>query len=138
MKRVDVVAGIIFNSQRTHVLLALRKPDQHQGNRWEFPGGKIEPDETQEEALKRELLEEINLSVESCTHRQTLEHHYTDKHVRLHFRDVTAFTGTPRGCEGQQLDWVALEDLADLSFPEANQPIVDALVNLSGAATRRL
>lgn len=129
MKRVDVVAGIIFDATRTQVLLALRKPDQHQGNLWEFPGGKIEPDETQINALKRELLEEIDLSVDSCVHRKTLEHHYADKHVLLHFWDVTAFNGTPRGCEGQRLEWVLLEELAELSFPEANQIIVDELMS---------
>ena len=130
MSRVDVVAGIIFDAPGKRVLVALRKPDQHQGNLWEFPGGKIESDETQKSALRRELLEEIDLAVESCAHRRTLEHHYADKHVLLHFWDVTSFSGTPRGCEGQRLEWVSLEDLAQLSFPEANQVIVDELVDL--------
>ncbi|MFK8080867.1 MAG: NUDIX domain-containing protein [Granulosicoccus sp.] len=131
MKLVEVVAGIIFDKPQKHVLLALRKPDQHQGNRWEFPGGKIEPDELQRDALQRELLEEIDLTVLSSSHRRTLEHHYTDKYVRLHFWDITRFSGTPRGCEGQLLEWVRLDDLASLSFPEANQPIVDELLGLS-------
>lgn len=129
MKRVDVVAGIIFDEARTQVLLALRKPDQHQGNLWEFPGGKIEADEAQADALQRELLEEIDVTVECCTHRRTLEHHYADKHVQLHFWDVTAFSGTPRGCEGQRLEWVFLNDLVDFNFPEANQVIVEELIN---------
>jgi len=128
MKRVDVVAGIILDAERKRVLLALRKPEQHQGNLWEFPGGKIESDETQADALRRELHEEIDLVVERSLHRRTLEHQYTDKHVRLHFWDVTAFAGTPRGCEGQRLEWVLLDDLAGFSFPEANQEIVDELV----------
>jgi len=131
MKCVDVVAGIVFDPRGKQVLLALRKPEQHQGDRWEFPGGKIEADETQSDALRRELQEEIDLTVQRCTHRRTLEHHYADKHVRLHFWDVTAFTGTPRGCEGQRLEWVSLESLAGLRFPEANQPIVD---DLAGSA----
>ncbi|MFK7994177.1 MAG: 8-oxo-dGTP diphosphatase MutT [Granulosicoccus sp.] len=131
MKRVDVVAGIIFDASRERVLLALRKPDQHQGNRWEFPGGKIESGESQADALKRELFEEIGLSVEQSSHRRTLEHHYVDKHVRLHFWDITVFTGKPQACEGQQLKWVVLSDLAGLRFPEANQAIVDELVTIS-------
>jgi 8-oxo-dGTP diphosphatase len=128
MKTINVVAGIIFDQQREHVLLALRKPDQHQGGRWEFPGGKIEPDESQVDALARELLEEVNLCVDHSCHRQSLEHRYTDKHVQLHFYDVTRFTGTPAGCEGQELRWVAIPELSSLAFPYANQPIVDQLV----------
>ena len=128
MKVIDVVAGIIFDAEQARVLLALRKPDQHQGDRWEFPGGKIEPEETHTAALKRELLEELAIDVLQCQHRRTLEHHYADRHVRLHFRDVTSFTGEPRGCEGQQLAWFTIAELAQLHFPEANQPVVDDLL----------
>lgn len=131
LKLIDVVAGVIFDDERKHVLLALRKPEQHQGDRWEFPGGKMEAGETQADALKRELKEEINLSVERCRHRSTLEHHYPDKHVRLHFWDVDQFSGQPQGCEGQRLEWVALTELAVFRFPEANQPVVDELVGLA-------
>lgn len=127
MKQVDVVAGVIFNAERTEVLLALRKPEQHQGDRWEFPGGKIEGAESPEAALARELYEEISIQVEECSPRLTLEHQYPDKHVRLNFRDVTRFSGEPHGQEGQQLRWVKLQELPQLSFPEANQPVVEAL-----------
>ncbi len=132
MSVVDVVAGIIFDARAEHVLLALRKPEQHQGDRWEFPGGKMEPGESQADALARELSEEIDIQVGHSVHRQTLEHHYADKHVRLHFWDVTAFSGTPRGVEGQRLEWVAIADLAALKFPDANQPVVDGLIGLTG------
>ena len=127
-KIVEVVAGIIFDVAREHVLLALRKPDQHQGNLWEFPGGKLELGESQADALARELSEEINLAVVSCTHRCSLEHHYADKHVQLHFWDVTTFTGEPQGCEGQELRWVALSDLPAYAFPAANQAVVEQLL----------
>lgn len=131
MSVVDVVAGIIFDTNAEYVLLALRKPEQHQGDRWEFPGGKMEANESQADALKRELSEEIDIRVDHSAHRQTLEHHYSDKHVRLHFWDVTSFSGTPRGCEGQRLEWVAIAELAALTFPDANQPIVDSLLKLA-------
>lgn len=128
MKAIDVVAGVIFNDARDHVLLALRKPEQHQGDRWEFPGGKLEAGEAQQQGLARELYEEVAIRVTRSAHRLTLEHEYPDKHVRLHFWDVTNFTGEPHGCEGQELRWVALGDLPSLSFPEANGVIVDQLV----------
>lgn len=128
MKCIDVVAGIIFDTRRKQVLVALRKPEQHQGDRWEFPGGKMEAHEAQTDALARELLEEIDLRVDSSVHRCTLEHQYSDKRVRLHFWDVTDYTGTPRGVEGQELQWVDIEELLALKFPDANQIVVDELV----------
>lgn len=129
MRVIDVVAGIIFDEQRQRVLLAFRQASQHQGNRWEFPGGKMEDAENQADALARELLEEVAITVQQQQHRRTLEHQYADKHVRLHFRDVTRFTGTPCGLEGQELRWVSIAELPELEFPEANQAIVDELVN---------
>ena len=129
MKRVEVVAGVIFNEARTDVLVALRKPDQHQGDRWEFPGGKLEPGESTVAGLARELLEEIGIEVVSSCERATIEHNYSDKQVCLHFRDVTRFVGVPEGREGQQLRWVALAELNKLRFPNANKAIVDALIS---------
>ncbi|MGQ7843028.1 8-oxo-dGTP diphosphatase MutT [Granulosicoccus sp. 3-233] len=128
MKVIDVVAGVIFNDSGDQVLLALRKPEQHQGNRWEFPGGKLEPGETLQAGLVRELVEEIAITATRCTERVVIEHSYPDKQVRLHFWDVLAFEGTPQGMEGQRLEWVPLRGLADLEFPEANQVIVDQLL----------
>lgn len=131
MDVIDVVAGVIFNEARDQVLLALRKPEQHQGDRWEFPGGKLEAGEAQQPGLARELLEEIAIQVTHSKPRLTLEHQYPDKHVRLHFWDVTGFSGQPHGCEGQQLRWVSFSELPSLTFPEANKVIVQQLVCLA-------
>jgi len=128
MTQIDVVAGIIFSSDGGQVLLALRKPDQHQGDRWEFPGGKQEPDESLRSALQRELFEEIGINVIDCSSSSIVEHEYPEKKVRLHFWDVTRFSGEPRGREGQELRWVELAELSTLRFPDANQSTVDALV----------
>ena len=128
MNSIDVVAGVIFNPSREQVLVALRKPEQHQGNRWEFPGGKLEAGEALQDGLIRELREEIGITATRCQARSIIEHSYPDKQVRLHFWDVLAFDGTPEGIEGQKLQWVALPDLASLAFPDANQRIVDQLV----------
>jgi len=131
---VEVVAGIIFNSERSEVLLALRKPEQHQGDRWEFPGGKIDGDETYYEALRRELEEEIGIVVIECDPRSVIEYVYPDKQVRLHFWDVSRFEGVPEGREGQALKWVALSALGEYRFPKANQGIVDELMAISSIA----
>ncbi len=127
MTFIDVVAGIIFDESRHSVLLARRKPEQHQGDLWEFPGGKQEAGETQKEALQRELFEEIAIRPDAIHFRRSIEHRYDDKAVRLHFWDVDSFTGTPMGCEGQVLQWVRLDELAQFNFPAANRAIVEEL-----------
>jgi len=110
LARIDVVAGIIFNDDKTQVLLSLRKPEQHQGNCWEFPGGKIEAFENTEQALLRELNEELGIQVTDCAPFCQIEHEYVDKAVRLYFWQVYGFDGVPRGVEQQQLRWFALDE----------------------------
>ena len=128
VKIVIGAAGIIYNTDKTSVLLSLRKPDQHQGNRWEFPGGKVEANESVPQALARELNEELGIQVTQCEPFCEIEHDYADKKVHLHFWQVTQFDGEPFGCEGQQLAWVAINELANLEFPQANIPVVEQLM----------
>lgn len=123
---VHVAAGVILNARR-QVLLALRPRDKHQGGLWEFPGGKVEPDESVADALARELREELDLTVVACEPFLVTDHDYGDKHVRLDVWLVTEHSGEPLGREGQQLAWVHIPDLSGISFPAANEAIVAAL-----------
>ncbi|REG81654.1 8-oxo-dGTP diphosphatase MutT [Marinomonas pollencensis] len=123
---VRVAAGIIIREQK--VFIALRKASQHQGDLWEFPGGKCEAEESPEQALARELQEECGIVVKRSDYFNTVSHDYGDKQVELVFFTVTEFSGEARGDEGQQVRWVSVADLADYSFPEANKVIVDALL----------
>lgn len=125
---VEVAAGAILSTDHNEVLLAFRQADQHQGNLWEFPGGKIEPGEPPNLALARELLEEIGISIGVVSELMVVEHDYGDKAVRLHVFAVQSFTGQPKGLEGQTLKWVPLAELLSYDFPEANVPIVEALL----------
>jgi len=125
---IDVVAGIIFSEDKKRILLAFRKPDQHQGNCWEFPGGKIEKSEETRQALLRELDEELGIEVTDCEPYCQIEHEYSDKAVRLHFWRVTSFNGVPRGRENQQLEWFSFDQIGDLTFPAANKPVVAKLL----------
>lgn len=129
LAHIDVVAGIIFSPDKARVLLTLRKPEQHQGSCWEFPGGKIESLESTEQALIRELDEELGIQVTDCRPFCRIEHEYVDKVVRLQFWQVSAFDGIPRGRENQQFEWFAIEALKGLKFPEANLPVVKKLLD---------
>ncbi len=123
---IHVAAGVILNAQR-EVLLALRPRDKHQGGLWEFPGGKVEAGETVQQALARELLEEINLTVLESSRLLVVDHDYGDKQVTLEVLLVTQHSGIPEGREGQTITWVHIDNLHSYAFPEANTPIVRAL-----------
>ncbi len=124
---VHVAVGVIRQGRR--VLVARRADDAHQGGLWEFPGGKREGVETIEAALARELDEELGIRVEAAEPMLRIEHDYGDKHVLLDVWRVQRFEGRPEGRQGQPLRWVSLDELASLRFPQANGPIVRALLS---------
>ena len=124
-KIVHVAVGVILRDQQ--ILLALRDGKQHQGGKWEFPGGKVEPEETVQQALIRELQEEVAIEVSASEAFMQLQYAYPEKTVLLDIYLVTAFTGEPHGREGQPLRWVPVTELHLLTFPDANQPIVERL-----------
>lgn len=126
-KPVHVAVAVIINDS-AQVLLTRRHEHSHQGGLWEFPGGKLEPGESPGEALRRELLEELALEVQTHEPLLQIEHDYGDKQVLLDVHRVTAFSGQPRPCEGQPMSWVSCAALRDYEFPAANEPIVAALV----------
>ncbi|MCL7420377.1 MAG: Nudix family hydrolase [Methylobacter sp.] len=125
MKPLQVAVGVVKDTVG-RILISLRDRSLHQGGLWEFPGGKIEPMETAEQALSRELKEELDITVEAACPLITLEHQYPDLAVQLHVFLVEQFSGRARGCEGQPLKWVAPDELDDYVFPAANGPIIMA------------
>lgn len=125
MKRIHVAAAVIRGADG-RVLLAKRPQDKHQGGLWEFPGGKVEEGEAVESALARELEEELAIRVDAARPLIQVHHDYPDKQVLLDVWEVSAFSGEPRGAEGQALAWAGERELLDYEFPAANQPIVAA------------
>ncbi len=128
MKRIHIVAGIIFNQDKSQVFITKRPDDKHKGGFWEFPGGKVEEGETIEQAMTRELDEEIGIKVTEQSLFEHLEFDYTDKSLKFDFILVTDFEEQPYGKEGQQGEWVRLESLNQYAFPEANVPILERVV----------
>ncbi|PHS26380.1 MAG: 8-oxo-dGTP diphosphatase MutT [Methylophaga sp.] len=123
---VHVAVAIIVNTHN-EVLLALRQAHQHQGGFWEFPGGKVEANESVYDALVREIEEEIGIIISSAQDFLALSHDYEDKSVLLDIWRVTEYSGKPQGQEGQQLRWCAINDLAEDEFPAANVAIIRKL-----------
>jgi len=126
MDPVHVAVGVLRNDQG-QVLISLRADEAHQGGLWEFPGGKVEPGESVEQALSREVEEELGICVHSCTPFIQISHDYEDKSVLLDVWNVQSFSGVPRGREGQQIEWRAQSALCVDDFPRANARIIRAL-----------
>lgn len=127
-KVVHVAVGVILRDKQ--VFLTKRHSHVHQGGKWEFPGGKVEAGETTAQALHRELQEEVGINTLACCHFMDVKHDYGDKQVHLDVHIVEQFLGEPSAQEGQQEAWYALSALKTLDFPEANQAIVEKLLNI--------
>ena len=125
---IHVVAAVIYND-RNKILLAQRPLHKHQGRKWEFPGGKVEPNESATTALKRELFEELGIDAPTNAMQPLLEikHAYTDKNIWLDVWTVHQFQNEAIGREGQIIAWFELDELKSLDFPAANEPILAEL-----------
>lgn len=122
---LKVAVGIIKNAVG-EILLSYRHKNLHQGDLWEFPGGKFKSGERTLQALTRELKEELNITVERAHPTLVIEHQYPDKNVQLHVWIVNRFSGTATSCEDQKIRWVKSEVLVDYHFPAANLAIITA------------
>ncbi len=128
MKKLQIALGIIRNPQH-EIFITQRAADAHMANKLEFPGGKIEADETPEQALIRELQEEVGITPHSATLFDKLEYAFPDRHITLWFWLVERWEGEPWGKEGQPGRWIALSELKADDFPPANAPVIAKLVN---------
>ena len=126
---VKVAVAVIFNDSG-EVLIAKRHAHKHQGDTWEFPGGKVEAQESITCALKREILEEVGLTILKHEPWFEIPYQYPDKNVLLHVHQIVQFKGEPKGLEGQCVQWINPQALLNLPFPQANHPIVERLVKL--------
>lgn len=123
---LEVTAAVIFEKGR--YLITLRPPDTHCGALWEFPGGKLQPGETLESCLRREIREELGIEIAVEEQLDEIAHSYPERDVQLHFFRCRRLSGEPQalGCRGFR--WVAPHEFADYAFPEADARLLDKLI----------
>ena len=124
MKPIVVVAAVI--EQAGSFLLTLRPDGTHLAGHWEFPGGKVDDHETHEEALRREIFEELDAVARVGELVHTVTHAYPEKTVQLFFYRC-ALDGDAKPMIGQEMRWVAKQDLARLPFPDADRDLITTL-----------
>ncbi len=125
-KPLHIAVGVIEDTQG-RVLISQRKPDCAYAGQWEFPGGKVEAGETVEQALRRELHEELGIDVTVSRPLICFDHRYTDRYVVLDTWRVQRWSGRPESREGQHFAWVAPDDLGRYPLLAANRPITAAV-----------
>ena len=130
--RILLVAAVALVDRDGRVLLAQRPPGKSMAGLWEFPGGKVDPGETPEAALIRELREELAVDTqESCLAPFTFASHtYEDFHLLMPLYVCRVWKGTPTPLEGQQLAWVRPNRMTDYPMPPADKPLVAMLRDL--------
>ena len=122
---LTVSAAVVLRDGK--IMLCQRRPEVHNGLKWEFPGGKIEPGESPEAALVRELREELDLQVQVGRVIDAVHHRYPDREVLVLFYDCRVAQGEPRTVDCNAIAWARPEALrgydfagADLAFVQRN------------------
>ena len=127
MSRLSIVAAVIFDENENRVFITKRLPTAHQAGFWEFPGGKVEENEENEQALLRELKEELGIDVVKYQELCSFDYDYPNKPLHFTFYIVNKFNGNPYGREGQEGKWVKVIDLKNQDFPEANRIVLERI-----------
>ena len=122
---ITVVAAIIRRSNK--ILITRRFDDVHLPGYWEFPGGKVEPDESLPAALEREILEELGVRIRVEDEYFTIQHDYPSRTIRLHFFNCSILQNEPQPIEVADLRWVEPSELWNFQFPPADEELIKRL-----------
>jgi 8-oxo-dGTP diphosphatase len=123
---IEVVAALIQDGEGRY-LITRRRGGSHLAGMWEFPGGKREPGEELEDAMRRELTEELSASFGVGEKVETVRWEYPERTVVIHFYRCRLESGTIEPLESQAMDWVAPERLRELDFPPADRELIARL-----------
>ncbi|GAB4433166.1 MAG: A/G-specific adenine glycosylase [Cyanobacteria bacterium J069] len=122
----QIGVAVIWNEQGD-ILIDRRKPEGLLGGLWEFPGGKIEPGETVEDCIRREIQEELGIEIEVGDRLITIDHAYTHFRVTLNVYHCRYLSGDPQPIECDEVRWVTVAELDQFPFPKANLQIIEAI-----------
>lgn len=122
---IEVVAGVIYKDNK--FLIAQRNMKKSQGGLWEFPGGKVESNETKRDALKREIKEEFNADIEVTEYIGEIIHHYPEKEVKIYFYKAKLIGDNIELLEHEAYEWITKEDKVSYKFAGADEKIFDLL-----------
>ncbi len=127
---VEVAAALVFRAGK--LLIAQRYPGAHLGGLWELPGGKRELDESYEQCLARELVEELGIEVEVLDLIEALTHRYPDRTVHIQFYRCRWVANEPRALGCAAFAWVSRDELANFTFPAADAKLLERLKRDAG------
>jgi 8-oxo-dGTP diphosphatase len=126
----QIGVAVIWN-QTGQILIDQRKVGGTMGGLWEFPGGKIEPGETVEACIEREIWEELAIEITVGEQLISIDHTYPTFHLTLTVHHCQHISGVPQPIESEEIRWVNIGDLNNYQFPAANIAIINALQNYS-------
>ncbi|MGZ3744398.1 MAG: 8-oxo-dGTP diphosphatase MutT [Pseudobdellovibrionaceae bacterium] len=132
---IPVVAGFLKKDGK--ILVGQRPENNSLPGQWEFPGGKIEPGETPEQALMRELQEELGIDVEVGDLKLACTHSYGDVGILILFYEILFWKGQPKARHHMMLEWIHPEELKHRNIPEANRKILDRIYRALGIEWRK-
>ena len=129
MRQIEIVAAIIFREEKVLCVQRTEHEKEYVSLKWEFPGGKIEVGESREEALVREIREELSVDIEDAEFLMTVEHTYPDFHLTMHVYTGVVTKGEITLNEHIALKWLSVDELDQLDWAEADVAVVKCLKN---------
>lgn len=117
----------VINNHQGKILIDRRKQSGEMGGLWEFPGGKIEPGESIEECIEREVKEELDIDIAVGDRLTTITHAYETFKVTLYVHNCQHLKGEPQPLECEEIHWVEPAQMNQYQFPQANTQIINLL-----------
>ena len=122
---IEVVAGIIYKNNK--FLIAQRNCKKEQGGLWEFPGGKVEKNESYKSALIREIKEELNADIEISEYIGEIRHHYPEKDIKLIFYKAKLLSQKIELLEHESCKWITKDERDKFEFAGADKTVFDLI-----------